>query len=158
MSSDTETLANLFATVSLGAPENAVGFVLWRVVHRFQREVDRALAELDLTHLQFTVLTMGAWLAKSGEPATQAELARFGDIHPMQVSHMLKALEAKGMIVRAPKPAHALAKVVAITPAGVRTLRQALPVVIDVQRRLFGDEGAPGGTFLATLLQFDRDR
>jgi hypothetical protein len=33
-------VADLFATSSLGAPENAVGFVLWRVMHRYQRAAD----------------------------------------------------------------------------------------------------------------------
>src|ERR1700750_596456 len=100
VSIDAQTIQQLFESVSLGAPENAVGFVLWRVVHRYQREVDRALAPLDLTHLQFTTLTLAAWLARDGAAATQAELARLGDIHPMQVSHMLATLQAKGMVAR----------------------------------------------------------
>lgn len=158
MSSDTRAITDLFATVSLGAPENAVGFVLWRLVHRYQREIDRALVGLDLTHLQFTTLTLVAWLARSGEPATQSELARFGDIHPMQVSHMLKALDAKGLVVRTPSLTNALAKSVEITPVGLSALRQALPLAIDVQRRLFGDEGRPGGRLLTALLRVEENR
>ena len=157
MSSDSGAIIDLFASVSLGSPQNAVGFVLWRVMHRYQREIDRALAAMDLTHLQFTTLTLVAWLARSGETATQADLARFGDIHPMQVSLMLKALEAKTMIVRTRSAANAVANSVAITPAGLSVLRRALPLAIDVQRRLFGDEGLPGGSLLAALLRVDDD-
>jgi len=43
MSSDTRAIIDLFAAVSLGAPENAVGFVLWRVMHRYQRDTKRHL-------------------------------------------------------------------------------------------------------------------
>jgi DNA-binding MarR family transcriptional regulator len=149
---DTAKIAELFSTVSLGAPENAVGFVLWRVFHRYQRAVDRSLAVLDLTNLQFTTLTLVAWLSKSGDTPTQAEIARFGDIHPMQVSLMLKALEQKGMIARAAVEANARAKSVSITAMGLDALQRALPLAIEVQRQMFGEEGRVGGAVLAMLL------
>ncbi len=47
MDSDARAITQLFETVSLGAPQNAVGFVMWRVVHRYQREVEQALRALD---------------------------------------------------------------------------------------------------------------
>lgn len=158
MKTDAHDLDRLFADASLGAPENAVGFVLWRVVHRYLREVDRALAPLDLTHLQFTTLTLAAWLGRSGEAVTQAELARFGDIHPMQVSLMLKALERKALVVRLPSRSDIRAKRIEITPAGVEALHRALPVAIDVQQRLFGDQGLPGGSLLTALLEVEHGR
>ena len=157
MKPDAHTITAMFEDTSLGAPERAVGFVMWRIVHRYQREVDQALRPLDLTHLQFVMLTLVAWQARSGKPATQAELARFGDIHPMQVSNVLKALEQKGAIQRTPAPANALAKHVEITAAGLSSLVQALPIVIEVQARLFGDEGKPEGVLLAALLQIDSE-
>ena len=155
MSKDTRALTDLFAAVSLGAPENAVGFVMWRVVHRYLREADRALAALDLTHLQFMTLVMAAWLGRSGEAVTQSELARFGDIQPMQVSHMLKILESKGLVARPRSTSDVRAKRVNVTAAGLKVLRRALPVVIDVQRRLFGEGGRPGGSLLTALLRLD---
>lgn len=155
MSNPASSIRRLFETASLGAPENAVGFVLWRVVHRYQREVDRALAMLDLTHLQFLTLVLAAWLGRSGEAVKQSEIARAGDIQPMQVSHMLKTLESKGMVARARSPSDVRAKRVEVTAAGLTVLRRALPVVIDVQRRLFGEEGSVGGSLLTTLLRLD---
>jgi DNA-binding MarR family transcriptional regulator len=155
MSRKARDLTDLFETVSLGAPENAVGFVLWRIVHRYQREIDRALAEVDLTHLQFTILTLAAWLSRSDDAATQSELARFGEIHPMQVSLMLKALEEKGMITRPPSVSNVRAKRIEVTSAGVTVLRRALPLAIEVQRRLFGEDGRPGGRLLTALLRLD---
>jgi DNA-binding MarR family transcriptional regulator len=151
------TIKQLFESVSLGAPENAVGFVLWRVVARYQREVDRALVELDLTNLQFVTLALAAWFGRSGEAVTQTELARFGGIHPMQISHMLKTLESKGLVSRHRSPADTRAKHVAVTSSGLASLRQALPKVIEVQKRLFGRDGKPGGSLLTALLRVDMD-
>ncbi len=155
MGNDARAISELFRTATLGAPENAIGFVLWRVVNRYMREVDRSLAAagLDLTHLQFETLIQAAWLGRSGEAATQAELARFGGIQPMQVSHMLKTLEGKGLVARPRGPADVRTKRVEVTAAGLEALRRAKPVVIDVQRRLFGEEGAPGGGLLNSLLR-----
>lgn len=155
MNPDAGAIKRLFETISLGAPQNAVGFIMWRVVHRYQREVEQALRPLDLTHLQFVTLTLVAWMARDGEASTQSELARFGDIHPMQVSNVLKALEQKRMVRRTPSPGNALAKQVAITRTGMKALREALPLVIGVQARLFGDQGRPGGSLLDALVRID---
>lgn len=155
MSNNARAIKELFETASLGAPENAVGLVMWRVVHRYLREVDRALATLDLTHLQFMTLTMAAWLGRSGDAVTQTELARFGNIHPMQVSHMLKTLESKRLVARARSRSDVRAKRVAVTAAGVKVLYRALPSVIEVQRRFFGEEGRAGGSLLNALLRLD---
>jgi DNA-binding MarR family transcriptional regulator len=153
---DKAAINRMFDTVSLGAPENAVGFVLWRVFHRYQREIDRALEALDLTHLQFTTLTLVAWLGRSGDAVTQAALSRFGDIHPMQVSLMLKALEQKRWVLRVTSDVDVRAKHVELTARGLTVLRKALPVVIDVQQRMFGDDGAKGGRLLELLLRIDQ--
>ncbi len=157
MQTDARPLDHLFDAASLGGPENAVGFVLWRVVHRYVREVDRVLAPLDLTHLQFTTLILAAWLGRTDDAVTQAKMARFGDVHPMQVSLMLKALEAKALVTRLRSASDVRAKRVEVTAAGVTALRRALPLVNEVQGRLFGDAGRPGGGLLAALLRVEEE-
>jgi len=152
---DANAITEMFETVSLGSPQNAVGFVLWRVMHRFQREADRVLRPQDLTHLQFTTLTLVAWMGREGHLVTQSELARFGDIHPMQVSNVIKAIEGKAMIARTPAPHNALAKNVSITATGLTALRAALPLMIELQRTMFGDQGAPGGSLLDALVRIE---
>ena len=152
----TTTIAETFSGSSLGSPCNAVGFVMWRVVHRYERELERALKPLDLTHLQFTILALVAWMEKDGRSASQAELARFGDIHVMQVSNVLKALDRKGMVSRWTMPRSARTKSPALTNAGLSALTAAFPLAIEVQQRLFGDAGRPGGSLLDALLQIDK--
>ncbi|ORA26667.1 MarR family transcriptional regulator [Mycobacterium aquaticum] len=145
----------MFATASLGGPEKAVGFVLWRVLHRYIREADRALADFNLTHLQFQTLALAAWLGRAGEPVTQVQLARAGDVAPMQVSHMMKALEDKGWIARPRSASDVRAKNVEVTADGVAVLRRALPVMVQLQREMFGADGAPGGRLLTALLRLE---
>ncbi len=145
----------MFETVSLGAPENAIGFILWRITARYQREMDRALSTCGLTNLQFVTLALAAWFARTGESVNQAQLAQFGGIHPMQLSQMLKVLENKGLISRERSLSDARAKEIAITRSGLKTLGKALPEAIDVQARLFGEEGRPGGSLHKKLLNID---
>ena len=155
MGVDPRILSDLFEHETLGAPEKAVGFVLWRVVHRYVREIDRVLAPVELTHLQFTVLALTAWMERSGDPVTQAAVARFGDVHPMQVSQVLKALEAKGMVERSRNAPDTRAKRLETTEAGVAALRRAMPLAIEVQQQFFRRAGSPEGGFLTDLLRID---
>lgn len=151
MQTDRAQLSEMFETASLGSPRHAIGFVLWRVTHRFERELEQALRPLDLTHLQFTLLALVAWTQKQGDTPNQAELARAGDIHVMQVSNVLKALERKALIERSTAEGNPTAKSVTLTAEGVERLRAAFPIAIDVQHRMFGDAGRPGGSLLKEL-------
>ena len=148
---DSDAIDALYAETSLGGPDQAVGFVLWRVMHRYQRAAECALQPHGLTHLQFTTLAIVGWMCRSAAPATQVELARQADIHPMQVSLMLKALEAKHMVIRSQSSADTRARSVGITESGLEALRQAFPVVIALQQMIFGEAGAPGGTLHRAL-------
>ncbi len=148
-------LREMFQDVSLGAPEHAIGFVLWRITSRYQREMDRALASVDLSNLQFVTLALVGWFERSGKVATQIELSRFGGIHPMQLSQMLKTLEAKKFVLRKRDDSDSRAKQVTLTRKGFETLKKALPQAVEVQSRLFGDAGTKGSDLLTTLLQVD---
>jgi DNA-binding MarR family transcriptional regulator len=150
-----EAIQRMFEDVSLGAPEHAVGFVLWRIVARYQREVDRALLPNNLTNLQFITLALVAWFAREGTPVTQIELARAAGIHPMQVSQTLKALETKKMVSRRTSRTDTRAKRVEVTSSGLKTLRVTFPKVIAVQSQLFGEAGLPGGSLLRELTRVD---
>ncbi len=151
-----EAIQTMFDEASLGAPENAVGFVMWRIVARYQREVDRALAPVQLTNLQFITLALVAWFGRELKPVTQIELAKSAGIHPMQVSQTLKALEGKEMISRHHTETDTRAKRVEVTGTGFKALQKAFPKVILVQRSLFGEAGLPGGSLLRELLQVDK--
>lgn len=144
-------LHDMFAASGVQAPEDTIGFLLWRVAHRHQREVDRALAPLGLTHLQFVVLVQTAWLSLAGEPVTQAALARYGKVHPMQLSNVLKTLAVKKLVLRTACPLNGRAKRVALTAPAVTLLGTALPRVTALQKTFFGDDPAVGADLHARL-------
>ncbi len=140
----TMPIADIFAAAGVQQPEDSIGFLLWRVAHRHQREVDRVLASLDLTHLQFVVLVQTAWLARDGAAVTQAELARYGKVHPMQLSNILKVLEAKNLVERGPAPGSSRCKRVVLTTTAIGLLAEALPRVQGLHHSFFGSGSGSG--------------
>ncbi len=74
----------------------------------------------------------------------------------MQVSKTLKILDRKSLVERRRSRSDTRAKELEMTRSGLKTLRQALPTIIDVQDRLFGKAGNPGGSLLATLLRLEK--
>lgn len=147
------SLHDLFAASQVKAPEDAIGFLLWRVGHRHRREVDRVLAALGLTDLQFVVLIQTAWLGRDGATVTQAGLARYGQVHPMQLSNILKTLEAKQLIGRERCPLHPRSKRLTLSDAAVDLLAVARPRTQAPELRLFGDDVGFGGDLHARLRQ-----
>ena len=157
MSIDTKALDSLFRSTGLQKPDDAVGFLLWRVAHRYQREIDRVCADVDLTHLQFVVLVIAAWLARGGIPVTQSRLVAFSNIHPMQVSTLLATLDQKGLVTPPRDQADERRKFVEITGGGVEALTQALPLVEAAQVRFFATDAVAGRDLHDALRRMVRD-
>lgn len=149
----THDLNDVFAASGVQTPEDSIGFLLWRVAHRHQREVDRVLAPFGLTHLQFVLIVQTAWLGRDGAVVTQAGLADFGKVSPMQLSNVLKTLAAKGLVVRDIHPGNARAKLVVLTDAAAALLARALPAVTTLQATFFGANAAFGADLHARLRQ-----
>jgi DNA-binding MarR family transcriptional regulator len=110
-------------------PQDSKGFLLWQVVHSWQRQVEAALAEIDITHLQFVLLAGIGWLTRNGDLLTQVRLAEFCKIDVMQISQVARKLEVKELIQRSAHPTDTRAKVLNLTSSGVAILVQALPLV-----------------------------
>lgn len=73
----------------------------------------------------------------------------------MQISLMLKALEVKGMVERPRSASDTRAKWIEITTVGISALRTAMPIVIAIRQRMFGDAGAPHGVLLSELHEIE---
>lgn len=118
-------------------PEDSTGFLLWQVVHLWQRQIEAALAELDITHLQFVLLTGIGWLTRNGDLLTQVQLAEFCKINVMQISQVARRLEVKELIQRSAHPTDTRAKVMNLTANGVAILDRALPLVEGLDAEFF---------------------
>jgi DNA-binding MarR family transcriptional regulator len=119
-------------------PEDSVGYQLWQVVHLWQRQVDVALAELDLTHLQFVLLAGIGWLTRDGDLLTQVQLAEFCKIDVMQISQVVRKLEVKKLIHRSAHPIDTRAKVLTLSICGSKVLEQAIPIIDRLDAKFFG--------------------
>ena len=150
---DKQELRSIFESTSLERPEDTVGFLLWRVGHRYQRDIDRACADVNLTHLQFIVLVISAWLGRGPDPVTQSNLSSFSGIHKMQVSAVLKALESKELVTRERHDSDERVKQVQLTPGGLATLINALPLVEAAQVHFFGPRMELGNNLHTALKQ-----
>jgi DNA-binding MarR family transcriptional regulator len=118
-------------------PEDSAGYLLWQVTHSWQRQVEAALVEIDVTHLQFVLLAGIGWLTRNRDRLTQVQLAEFCQIDVMQISQVVRKLEAKGWVNRSSHPTDTRAKVLMLTPAGEAILNQALPLVEQLDAAFF---------------------
>jgi DNA-binding MarR family transcriptional regulator len=118
-------------------PEDSTGFLIWQVVHLWQRQIETALTELDITHLQFILLAGIGWLTRNGDLLTQVQLAEFCKIDVMQISQVARKLEVKELIQRSAHPTDTRAKVMNLTASGVAILDRALPLVEGLDAKFF---------------------
>lgn len=74
----------------------SIGYRLFHLTQQMRREVERRMAEHDLTDAQWKPL----WMLKIGRATTAIELAREMDIDAGAITRMVDRLEAKGLIER----------------------------------------------------------
>jgi DNA-binding MarR family transcriptional regulator len=118
-------------------PDESPGFLLWRVTLAWQRQVVRALAPLDLTHVQFVLLAVCWWQGEHGNPLTQAQAAAAAGTDVKMTSQVLRVLEQKGLLRRDLDPVDARARRLVLTAAGRRLAPRAVEVVETVDRAFF---------------------
>ncbi len=117
-------------------PEQSPGFLLWQVSNQWQRLQREALAKLDLTHVQFVLLASTHWLEQQQE-VSQSLLAEHAKTDPMMTSQVVRTLEKKGLIVRAPHPTDARARRLETTVKGRKILKEAMKVVEKMDKLYF---------------------
>jgi DNA-binding MarR family transcriptional regulator len=122
---------------SFAMPEDSAGFLLWQITHAWQRQVEAALLELEITHLQFVLLAGIGWLTRNGNLLTQVQLAEFCKIDVMQVSQVARKLEIKELIQRSAHPTDTRAKILNLTATGEEILDRALPIIEDLDGKFF---------------------
>ncbi len=127
--------ASLFQFAS---PDESPGFLLWQVANLWQRRMNQALQELDLTHVQFVLLAGIYWLSQEQETITQVQLASHAKTDIMMTSKVLRTLEGKELVERRSHPTDTRAKALALTQTGVELLAQAIKVVDDTDNTFFG--------------------
>ncbi len=118
-------------------PEESVGFLLWQITNLWQRKLNSALKELDLTHVQFSLLAGVAWLERFEKPITQVRLAKYAGTNIMMTSKVVRVLEKKGYILRRECEKDTRAKCISITAEGIQRIEKALPLARSVDEKFF---------------------
>ncbi|MGA9595450.1 MAG: MarR family transcriptional regulator [Acidimicrobiia bacterium] len=120
-----------------------------------ERSLRRALAEalspFDLTLAHYTVLS----LLGLRDALSNAQLARRAYVTPQAMSEIVRYLESRGLVVRAPSPDHARIHPARLTALGRTVLDKCDSAVDRVENGLVGGT-APDPALVQTLMQYAR--
>lgn len=120
--------------------DDSTGLLLWQATNRWQSAQRAALKPFELTHVQFVLLASLTWLTADGA-VTQRALADHAATDPMMTSQVLRALEAKGLVLREQHPDDGRAILVKVTDAGASLVNRAIVAVERCDREFFGPLG-----------------
>jgi len=137
-------------------PNESPGFLLWHATLRWQREIARVLAPLDLTHVQFVLLAATWWLNGQDERPSQAALAAFAGTDVKMTSQVIRSLERKGLVDRAVDEDDTRARRLRVTRRGAGLAPRAIAAVERVDAAFF--DGVPGDDALRLLRKLARLR
>lgn len=109
-------------------PNENLGYLLWQTTMQWQRQMNRALDEIGLTHTQFVILMALAWLLRSSESVTQKDIAEHSNTDRMMVSKILRTLQKNNLIDRKEHETDTRAKCVFLTEKGAEVLQNAINI------------------------------
>ncbi|MGH2905674.1 MAG: MarR family winged helix-turn-helix transcriptional regulator [Solirubrobacterales bacterium] len=130
--------------------EDSPGLLLWQVTNRWQAAQRAALKPFDLTHMQFVLLASLTWLGAKG-PVMQKDLSEHVASHPMMTSQVLRGLEKRGLVERAPHPEDGRARALAPTAAGRALANRAVVAVESCDDEFFAALGRGREPFVRGL-------
>jgi DNA-binding MarR family transcriptional regulator len=110
------------------------------------------LAPHHLTHVQFVLLASLWWLEDHDDrQPTQARLAEQAGTDPMMTSQVIRKLETRGLLQRAPDPADSRARQLRLTASGRELVANALTDVEATDDGYFAAIGDRLDAFLEAL-------
>ena len=135
----------------LEGPDEMVGFLFWKITYLWQRKMNKALKDVDLTHAHFALLSGVAWLEKHEDQISQIKLADFTQTNAMVTSKIIRILENKGFIERMSSNGDTRAKYVHLTEKGLSTLEKASKITEEVNQEFFEALGNEKNQFTENL-------
>ena len=123
---------------SFDTAETSPGFLLWQVSSIWRRKVESVLSTLHLTHPQFVLLAGIGWLTRNNTEITQVALAKHCNTNITMTSQILRSLEERGYIKRTKQIGNEKSKFPQLTEKGTLIIKNALPLVEEVDKKFFG--------------------
>lgn len=139
-------------------PKESSGFLLWQVTQLWQRMITKELHKVELTHVQFVLLTACDFLFSKGELVTQKRLAEFTNTNIMMVSDVVRTLEKKSLLIRRKNSVDKREIHLSPTEEGSKKVTLALPLVEAIDEQFFSHLSTDQNDFnrvLQTLLTFN---
>jgi len=124
-----ELPAEVFYRAERYCSEDSVGYLMRRLMLSLINEVDRRLAQHDLTHAQWTPL----FLLYKGKASTLAEMARELQIDAGALTRTLDRLEAKGLCRRVRSTEDRRVSNLELTEEGLKAAAKVPEVLSEVQ-------------------------
>ena len=119
-------------------PQQSAGFLLWHVQLRWRSAMLEAMADLDLTPAQFSLLATVMWLTEEeGLEPTQTDVARHAGTDPMMTSQVLRALETRKLLARKTDKSDRRARQVLLLAKGKQVAIAALGIVRQLDAQFF---------------------
>lgn len=127
-----ESRINRFCQARPGAPRDDIlaTRLLFRTARLLREHIDQALAPFSLNMSQYLVLSMLA--ADDGEPSSPSEVGNTLDATRTQMTRMLDALQAQGLIRRRTSTHDRRSLELELTAAGRQMVDDAAPAVHNV--------------------------
>lgn len=129
------------------------GFLLWQAANLWQREQNKALKDIGLTHVQFMLLYHIFHLEKKLIDVSQSQLAEIANADTMMTSQVVRSLEKKGLVFRQKSAHDSRALELQTTNKGRIVILQALKVVDAIDHLIF-DKIADVSAFTNSLEDF----
>lgn len=116
------------------SPMGTIGRIK-RCAALLQRQLDETFTAFGMSSWEFDVL---ATLRRSGTPYCLAPTALFSAlmITSGTMTHRLKGLETRGLVLRLPNPDDARSVLVQLTPAGLALIDRALEAHVENERKI----------------------
>lgn len=116
----------------------STGLLFIKAYNNWHAQIKKALRPIGLTHPQFVILTVTAYLQSRGEKVTQKMIATHSEIDTMTTSQILKLLEKKNLLQRKQHPADTRANVIILLTGGKEKVAQAVPLIEKIDDIFFG--------------------
>ena len=126
--------------VKMDFSENAdriPGFLLWQVSKLWQRYLNAALEDLNISSTQAVILGNVVRLSGQSKEVTQVMLSEITKIDPMTTSQSIRALEKKNLIRRKASSSDKRAYHVQATQPGVEMAHKSLQRFVQAHEAFF---------------------
>jgi DNA-binding MarR family transcriptional regulator len=119
--------------------EPRISYVVARLERALRKELAERIEPTGLTVPQYT--TLSVLHSRSG--LSNAQLARRSYITPQTMSEVIGALEAKGLVDRAPDPGHRRILRITVTRKGKRVMSRCDAAVNELEQQMLAELSDP---------------